>query len=76
MNTTIYAVAHIGSYKLLVGDASRINVTWPAIKAQLEQGIYSERCLQAAWNSLRGKPHFSFHLKRGIATDSALVPQI
>jgi len=64
MASGIYAIAHIGRFKLYVGEVSKISKIWPVILAQLDSGTYPHAELQEAWNAQSNKRHFSFHTQK------------
>ncbi len=73
MSSGIYAVAHIGYLRLLVGDASQIKQLWPPILAQLESNSYPHARLQEIWNREGMKRHFTFHTHAELLHDRLLV---
>ncbi|KOP28352.1 hypothetical protein AMR41_00515 [Hapalosiphon sp. MRB220] len=73
MSSGIYAIAHIGDFKLFVGEASKLSQKWPPILTQLNSGIFPHSMLQEVWNTEGGKRYFSFHTKTEIISDRDIL---
>ncbi|TBR60306.1 hypothetical protein BLD44_021660 [Mastigocladus laminosus UU774] len=73
MYSGIYAIAHIGDFKLFVGEASQLSQKWPPILTQLNSGTFPDPVLQQVWNAEGGKRYFSFHTKTEIISDRDIL---
>ncbi|BAU08699.1 hypothetical protein NIES592_19600 [Fischerella major NIES-592] len=73
MSSGIYAIAHIGDFKLFVGEASKLSQKWPPMLVQLNSGTFPHAMLQQVWNIEGGKRHFSFHTKAEIISDQDIL---
>ncbi|AFZ24338.1 hypothetical protein Cylst_2099 [Cylindrospermum stagnale PCC 7417] len=73
MASGIYAVANIGRFQLFVGDASKIETTWPQLMAILNNGTHPHAALQQEWNKQGEQRRFTFHTRKEIADNQKII---
>ena len=72
MASGIFAVANIGSVRLYVGECHHLKTRWNEMRAQLDQGTFTDPAVQQAWTAVQGDRHFSFHTAQDITDDRTI----
>ncbi|WP_348256388.1 hypothetical protein [Leptolyngbya sp. PL-A3] len=73
MQSGIFAVVTIGSYRLYIGEVHHLEQRWKPVLAQLNQGNYPDIQLQQTWNRVGGKRRFTFHTSKDLIEDLELL---
>ncbi len=69
----IFAIAHIGPYKIYVGETSQLKQRWAGLMHLLDRGHYPDAAVQQAWTEQQGDRHFSFRTAQDIARNPDVI---
>jgi len=73
LDSTIYAIANLGPFKVYVGTTRALKQRWAGIMTKLETGTYEHPTLQAVWPKWKQQRRFTFHTHPEVAAMSDLI---